>query len=376
MFYSRINHRLSAEFGARNPQRLARLLACTAAIACSTAMVCACATSPRGPGAESAAAGTGIATGDAHHSDTDAGDALLRDRLANPGDSDRPLGPGDVLKINVPGTDEYNDFTVRISGEGTINAPLVGVMPAAGLSEDALAHQLTDRLRKYVRNAQVQIFVQEYRSNQVGVFGAVTRPGVYDITGGGDTLQDMIAQAGGLTPAAARRIDLIPGRSNPARPIAPQIPGQADGSDGDDRISIDLSDPLSGRYLSAPAHFGDVIFVPELGQVLVEGWVEKPGSYSITPGLRILGAIGAAGGALYPADLESVELVRVKPNGRKEVKSVDLTAVETGESRDLLVDDADVIQVGYNTAKVIPYGIYQAFTDVFHVGAYVAPALP
>ncbi len=68
--------------------------------------------------------------------------------------------------------------------------------------------------------------------------------------------------------------------------------------------------------------------------------------------------------------------MRVKPNGRKEVKSVDLTAVETGESRDLLVDDADVIQVGYTTAKVIPYGIYQAFTDVFHVGAYVAPALP
>jgi polysaccharide biosynthesis/export protein len=374
MYYDSIKHTLSAQFEARNPQWLARWLACAAAAACSAVIVCACATGPRNSGEKSAAARTGAATADPHGADADAGDALLQSRLSEPGDSYRPLGPGDVLKINIPGTDEFNYLTVRISGEGTINVPLVGVMPAAGLSEDALAQQLTDRLRKYLRNAQVQIFVQEYRSNQVGVFGAVTRPGVYDIAGG-DTLQDMIAQAGGLTPAAARRIDLTPGRDNPARSIAPLTRGQDDVS-GAERISIDLSDPLSSRYLSAPAHFGDVIFVPELGQVLVEGWVEKSGSYSITPGLRISGAIAAAGGALYPADLASVELVRIKPNGRKEVETVDLTAVETGETRDVLVDDADVIQVGYSTAKAIPYGIYQVFSDVFHVGAYVAPTLP
>ncbi len=358
--------RTQCEAPAAGPRRLARALVCAAIGVCSAALVCACSASSHEARS---------VPGNAETSNIDAGNAVLQSRLADPGDPGRPLGPGDVLKINVAGADEFNDCTVRVSGEGTINAPLAGIIQAAGLSEDALAHELSDRLRKYVRNPQVQVFVQEYRSNQVGVFGAVTRPGVYNIAGSGDSLQDMISQAGGFTPTAARRIELIPARPNTAA-LIPAGKAAHDGASGVDRITIDLSDPLGGRYLSAPAHIGDVIFVPELGQVLVEGWVEKPGSYSISPGLGTLGAIAAAGGALYPADLHSVGLVRVKPDGRTELKTVDVAAIEAGETRDVQVRDSDVVQVGYTTAKAIPYGVYQVFTDVFHVGAYVAPALP
>jgi polysaccharide biosynthesis/export protein len=191
MYYDRIKIMLAPEFEVCKPRTLTRLLARAAVVAGAAAIVCACSTSSRDADGGNAALGTAVASGDTRRPDTDAGATVLQGRLANPGDSDRPLGPGDVLKISVPGTDEFNDCTVRISGQGTINVPLVGVMPAAGLNEDALAHQLSERLGKYVRDARVQVFVQEYRSNQVGVFGAVTRPGVYNIAGG-DTLQDMI----------------------------------------------------------------------------------------------------------------------------------------------------------------------------------------
>ena len=130
---------------------------------------------------------------------------------------------------------------------------------------------------------------------------------------------------------------------------------------------------MSARYLSMPAHAGDVIFVPELGQVLVQGWVAKPGSYPITPGLRVLGAIAAAGGSLYAADLSAVKLVRAEQNGPKQVKSIDINAIE---ARDDFVADADVIDVSYSNAKIVPYGIYTAFSEIFHLGAYVNPAFP
>ena len=44
------------------------------------------------------------------------------------------------------------------------------------------------------------------------------------------------------------------------------------------------------------ARAGDVIIVPAAGDVTVQGWVEKPGAYSISPGLTVLGAIAATVG--------------------------------------------------------------------------------
>jgi polysaccharide export outer membrane protein len=304
-------------------------------------------------------------------SDTRAAETLLQERSTSLTSLDHPLGAGDSLKITVPNTDEFTDCVVRVSGEGTITIPLVGSVRAAGLSEDEITREITDGLKKYIRNPQVQVYVQEYRGNQVGVFGAVAKPGVYNPASSNDSLQDMIAQAGGFTATAARRIDFVPAKATASDgEIAPASLHDAD------RISIDLSDPMNARYLSMPAHAGDILFVPELGQVLVQGWVAKPGSYPITPGLRVLGAIAAAGGSLYAADMSAVKLVRSRQRGRKEVESVDVDAIETGEARDDFVEDADVIDVGYSDAKIVPYGLYTALSEIFHLGAYVNPALP
>src|SRR5437016_10809598 len=71
------------------------------------------------------------------------------------------------------------------------------------------------------------------------------------------------------------------------------------------------------RYLNMPALPGDIIMVPGGGEVLVQGWVEKPGAYKITSGLTVLGAVAAAGGPLFPADTGSVELIRTNHQGQK-----------------------------------------------------------
>ena len=57
--------------------------------------------------------------------------------------------------------------------------------------------------------------------------------------------------------------------------------------------------------------------IPGGGQVLVEGWVERPGAYSITHGLTVSGAVVAAGGTLFPADPTAVKVIRTERGGKK-----------------------------------------------------------
>ncbi len=104
---------------------------------------------------------------------------LWHDRTEKKGAaSDYPIGPGDVLEISVPGMDEMKDVTsVRVSGDGMIDLPLVGRVQASGLDEEGLRAEIHRRLESdYMYNPPVNLFVREYRSRQVAVVGAVERP--------------------------------------------------------------------------------------------------------------------------------------------------------------------------------------------------------
>ena len=50
------------------------------------------------------------------------------------------------------------------------------------------------------------------------------------------------------------------------------------------------------HLLNPPVRPGDVISLPPAGNVQVDGWVQKPGSYQLTRGLTLMGALAAAGG--------------------------------------------------------------------------------
>ncbi len=68
--------------------------------------------------------------------------------------ADYPLGPGDVLEISVPNLDEIQTFSARITGDGTITLPLVGVIQAANLTEAQLRDEIRRRLEaKYMRRS-------------------------------------------------------------------------------------------------------------------------------------------------------------------------------------------------------------------------------
>jgi protein involved in polysaccharide export with SLBB domain len=139
-------------------------------------------------------------------------------------------------------------------------------------------------------------------------------------------------------------------------------------------LVLDLQNLARGGnqiYLSLPARPGDVIIVPVSGQVLVQGWVDKPGPYKITSGLTVLGAVAAAGGPLFPADTSSVQIIRSGKHGDSITYTVDLERIKRGEMPDRPVQEADVIEVSSSTAKLVPYGVYRFFTSLIRIGATI-----
>jgi polysaccharide biosynthesis/export protein len=310
---------------------------------------------------------------------------LWHKRSRESSNSDYPIGPGDVLEISVPAIEELRDRVVRVSGEGTVSLPFIGVVRAAGLSEAALREEIRRQLEAYMYRPQVNLFVREYRSRQVAVLGAVAKPGLYNLASGADTILDMIGLAGGLKEEAAPRILFIPAEpaeTEKAKELLSTLPVQLVSRDSPplllkrtDPISIELKNFARGAqqiYLTLPVRPGDVIVVPGSGEVLVQGWVDKPGSYKITPGLTVLGAVAAAGGALFPADTTAVNVMRAGKDGGKSLLLVNLEKLKRGEQSDIPVQAGDVIEVSASSAKLVPYGVYRFFSSVFHIGAGVS----
>ena len=304
-----------------------------------------------------------------------------RDKLV----TDYPIGPGDVIELNVPGMEEIKNMSERVNGDGTISLPFAGVIKVDGLTEKGLRDEIRRRLEEnYMRNPQINLFVKEFRSRQVAVMGAVQKPGLYNLASYSDTLLNAISQAGGMKPEAAERILFVPAEpvdSENAKKVVESLPATVIRQDPSplilknvDPITINLDNVSRGsyeRFLQMPARAGDILMIPGAGEVLVQGWIEKPGSYKITPGLTILGAVAAAGGPMFPADTGSVELIRTDKQGQKVTVVADLDAIKKGTRPDLSIREGDVIEVSSSGPKLAAYGIYRFFTSVMSVGASV-----
>ena len=311
--------------------------------------------------------------------------ALWQERQKDINGNDYPIGPGDVLEINVAGMDEIKNVSERVTGEGTIALPFVGVIQVNGMTDKTLRAEIRRQLEtNYMHQPQVSLFVKEFRSRQVAVIGAVHKPGLYSLASSSDTVLGMISQAGGLTALASERILFIP--ADPAEPdkakqVAGALPAVLIKQDPAPLILKDV-EPIvinlalvnrggNESYLSLPARPGDVIMVPGGGEVLIQGWIAKPGSYKLSSGLTILGVVAAAGGPMYAGDTSSVRLIRTNKQGQKIIFKADLDAITNGRDPDLVLREGDVIDVASSTPKAIAYGFYRFFTTIMNVSASV-----
>jgi len=110
---------------------------------------------------------------------------------------DYKIGPEDLLEISVF-EDEKLNKTLRVSFQGNINLPLLGVLKVKGLTASELEREIRDLLaEKYFQDPHVSVFIKEYRNQRISIIGAIEKPGVYEVSGQ-KTILDMLAISGGL----------------------------------------------------------------------------------------------------------------------------------------------------------------------------------
>ena len=110
------------------------------------------------------------------------------------------LAPGDIVTIKVFREPDL-DVQQRVSKEGTINYPLLGVLKVSGMSSDQTAGKIAGLLDKdYLVKPQVSVSVISYSKQKFMVLGQVTSPGSYNIPDEQTLdLLNAIAIAGGFT---------------------------------------------------------------------------------------------------------------------------------------------------------------------------------
>lgn len=214
------------------------------------------------------------------------------------------IGPGDLLDLSVYHVPELL-LKVRVDTNGYVSLPLIGDMKLAGTTvRDAqmrIAHKLVDL--DLVRQPQVALFVEEFATQGITVYGEVTTPGIYPLLGP-HTLYDAISAAGGLTLKAGNTVTVMHAGQPRAEEVI-DLPG--DGTPGKADVML------------AP---GDTVVVSKTGVVYVLGEVNKPGAFLMENNttMSLLKAVALAGSATKVASLKHVYIIRKGNDGTTEME--------------------------------------------------------
>jgi polysaccharide export outer membrane protein len=199
------------------------------------------------------------------------------------------IGLQDELTITV--FDEPDLSTnYRVDSDGAISFPLVGHVQAAGATIAELQQRLASMLASgFIRNPQVRVEVNQYKSQFVYVIGEVRAPGKITMTGTRMTLLEALALAGSPTAGASNEVIVV----HPAKPGLAQADSNTEGT----RITVNRKDLELGKAgHDVILKDGDIINVPAARQFYITGNVRNPGTFVLDPGMTVQQAIALAGG--------------------------------------------------------------------------------
>jgi polysaccharide export outer membrane protein len=219
--------------------------------------------------------------------------------------TEQRLGEGDSIRVSVFGNPDLTVET-RVSETGTITYPMVGVVKVGGLTiplaERAIAKALDDG--NFIKKPQVTIQPLLMRSSQVSVFGQVNRAGRFPLDTLNTRVSEMIAIAGGISPAGADIAILTGERAG--KPYRREI----------DITALFLQKQAEQDVVVAG---GDVIYVHRAPMFYIYGEVQRAGSYRVERGMTLRQAL-VQGGGLTPKGTErGLRLHRRTPSGELQV---------------------------------------------------------
>lgn len=208
------------------------------------------------------------------------------------------IGSGDVLNIMVWDHPELSIAAAgglatdagslspvgngyNVSPQGLIQFPYVGTLKLAGLTEYEARDLLAQRLSKYLKDPQITVRIQSFRSGRVYLDGEVRLPGLQAVNDIPMTLPEALGRAGGFTATADRSAIAITRNGTTTLVNLPQLTAR-----GINPSTILLSN-------------GDLVRVlgREESKVFVLGEVLRPITQTLRDGhLTLNEALGESGG--------------------------------------------------------------------------------
>ena len=246
---------------------------------------------------------------------------------------DQVLQPGDVLAIHVFGQTDYVPI-VRVSNDGNIQLPLIGVVKVGGLSLSQAELLIANRLQSAGMYVSPQVTIQETEGPNSVVTVIGEAHGSIPVSGS-RRLFDVLSAAGGLPNTASHVITI-------------HRPGVAD------PIAVDLgSDPAHSELANIPLFPGDTVVVARIGVVYMLGEFRTPGSIPLTPyaPLTLTQATALSGGINFAGKLSDLHLIRTVGDHRT-VVSLDVDKIFRGKAPDPILQPNDILYLPSSVLKV------------------------
>ncbi len=118
------------------------------------------------------------------------------------------IGTGDTLQLNVWKEPNLSNAGVAVRPDGRISLPLLGDLPASGMTPTVLGRDIAERLKKYITDPLVTVTVIGVAPKEIFLIGEIQKTGPIILTPGMNTLQ-AIAAAGGLSPFAKKKLYIL-----------------------------------------------------------------------------------------------------------------------------------------------------------------------
>lgn len=230
------------------------------------------------------------------------------------GDYRYVIRPGDVLTISVPSIVSFNTINspsvlgeqgqgYAVYNDGTIYLPYSGSVQVAGLSLKETQEAVVKALSGYLKQPQVVVSVQEFRSQRIMVTGQVTRPGYLPVTDVPITLIGALSSVGGITEMRGDSDPRVVGTQTGQIQAAVASPDLRHVmlKRGGNTYEINVQKVLaSGDVKRDPLLIdGDVVVVPTVhrSNIFVLGEVTRPGLLEVSSDdTHLAGALMASGG--------------------------------------------------------------------------------
>jgi len=266
---------------------------------------------------------------------------------------DYVLGPNDQVIVQVVELPEFSNKTYRVESNGMVDLPLIGDIPANGLTVGQFRDALTKQLRQQVREPHVMVSVAETKSQAVSVMGEVSQPGTQTMDGP-KTLFDVLAGAGGLKTDAGSVITITRHLSEGQLSLPDAVVNQAAGTATGEvtvHAAVELRDPAANIVMRPH----DEVFVPRSRLLYVIGNVRKPGGFTMS-GKRTVSALEALSLAeglspnAAPASARILRKTDETGTTREQIK-VNLKRILAGKEEDIGLRPDDILFVPDSTAR-------------------------